>query len=126
MIADRPAELKRAQRIDEDAEIVLACKLDLAEQVRGLFAAAVAAANTKTPDGEYILAGTQSLTAPFSAAGAYGGDGVARGVPASEATVTSSAVAGSALTAANGVDVLPLAGPSSVFEPANAAAADMS
>ena len=83
-------------------------RVELANQVRALFQASVAAANTQGADGEYILAGTQSLTQPFSATGAYAGDAIARDVPATETTVASSTIAGSALTAANGVDVLPL------------------
>jgi flagellar hook-associated protein 3 FlgL len=80
----------------------------LAQQVRSLFAGALAAANTQTPDGEYVLAGTQSLTPPFSSAGAYAGDATARQLPATETTVASSTMTGSALTAASGIDVLPL------------------
>lgn len=80
----------------------------LAEQVRALFATAVAAANSRSANGEYVLAGTQSLTPPFSSAGVYTGDATARDLPAAETTVASATITGSALTAANGVDVLPL------------------
>lgn len=80
----------------------------LAEQVRALLAGALASANTRGANGEYILAGTQSLTAPFSSTGVYAGDPTTRGLPATETTVASSTITGSALTAANGVDVLPL------------------
>lgn len=83
-------------------------RAELAVQVRGLFADALAAANTQSPDGEYVLAGTQSLTPPFAATGAYAGDATARQLPATETTVATATVTGTALTAASGVDVLPL------------------
>jgi flagellar hook-associated protein 3 FlgL len=70
----------------------------LGAQVRALFDGVVASANTRTADGEYVFAGTKSLTVPFDAAGTYSGDATAR----------DASVAGSALTSANGVDVLPL------------------
>ncbi len=79
----------------------------IAIQVRSLFASALASANTRSADGEYVLAGTVSTTAPFSAAGAYSGDAVERQLHAS-GTLATSMVAGSSLTAAGGVDVLPL------------------
>lgn len=107
-IADAVAQVRTFAVQGASASYSAADRASLAEQVRGLFAAALAAANTKTADGEYVLAGTRSLAAPFSADGVYSGDAAARTVPSTESTVTSSAVAGSALTAANGVDVLPL------------------
>ncbi len=77
-------------------------------QVRALFESALASANTRAGDGEYILAGSRSTTLPFTPAGTYAGDADARQLPATESIVASSTIAGSALTAANGVDVLPL------------------
>jgi flagellar hook-associated protein 3 FlgL len=73
-------------------------RIGLGAQVRALFDSAVASANTRTSDGEYLFAGSKSLTLPFDAAGTYRGDATAR----------DASVAGSALTSANGVDVLPL------------------
>ncbi len=73
-------------------------RAELAVQVRALFGAAVGAANTRSADGEFLLAGSQSLATPFDAAGQYHGDALAR----------TGTLAGSELTAANGVDVLPL------------------
>lgn len=73
-------------------------RLAIGAQVRALFDSAVASANTRTSDGEYLFAGSKSLTLPFDAAGNYSGDATAR----------EASVAGSALTSANGVDVLPL------------------
>ena len=81
---------------------------DMAVQIRALMAGAVSAANTKTADGEYVLAGTQSTTSPFSAAGVYTGDATSRALPTSELDVADSSVTGASLTASSGVDVLPL------------------
>ena len=83
-------------------------RVALAGQVRGLFASALAAANVQGADGEYLLAGAASLTAPFTAAGAYVGDAATRAVPADGGTTTAVSIAGNVLTAARGVDVLPL------------------
>lgn len=83
-------------------------RAQLAVKARALLQGAVAAANTQTADGEYVLAGTVSLTAPFSAGGAYGGDATARALPITDDATTTGAIAGSELTAASGVDVLPL------------------
>ena len=84
-----------------------AARAGLAAQVRGLFQNALDAANTRGGDGEYVLAGAASLTAPFDPSGAYQGDASVRSVPTGDATSTPVTVAGSALTAASGVDVLP-------------------
>src|SRR5262245_34589378 len=86
-------------------------RAELAEQVRGLYAVALGAANRKSVDGEYLLAGTSSNVQPFDAAGVYSGDTTERQVAVTEDLLTSSTVAGSALTTAHGpgsVDVLPL------------------
>ena len=83
-------------------------RVELAAQVRALFEGALGAANTRAADGEYIFAGTASLAAPFDASGAYAGDAIARDLPATETATTTSTIAGSALTATGGVDVLPL------------------
>jgi flagellar hook-associated protein 3 FlgL len=69
--------------------------------------AAVAFANTKGPDGEYLLAGSASTatTPPFDATGAYSGDGARRTIEVGEGQRAISSVPGSVLTAANGQDV---------------------
>jgi flagellar hook-associated protein 3 FlgL len=83
-------------------------RVALGAQVRGLFLSALDSANVKGRDGEFLLAGTNSLAAPFDATGAYSGDARVRALP-SEGTLTAGVtIAGSDLTAANGVDVLPL------------------
>lgn len=79
-----------------------------AASVRTLMVSAIDSANQQAADGEYILAGSTSTTAPFSATGAYGGDNVARDLPISDSATSISSVTGSALTAASGVDVIPL------------------
>jgi len=83
-------------------------RAELGLQVRALFQSALAAANTKTPDGEYLLAGAASLTEPFDPSGAYVGDSTTRQVPTGDEGTAAMAVPGSELTAARGVDVLPL------------------
>jgi flagellar hook-associated protein 3 FlgL len=81
----------------------------LGVQVRGLFQNALDNANARDPSGEYLLAGSASLTQPFDAAGLYHGDATVRSVPADGSSVsTAVTIPGTALTAASGVDVLPL------------------
>jgi len=84
-------------------------RVGLGNEVRGLFQAALASANAQGPDGEYLLAGAASLAAPFDASGAYQGDAGVRTVPSNDSELTAgTTVAGTNLTAANGVDVLPV------------------
>lgn len=80
----------------------------LGAQVHGLFLNALASANAQGPDGEYLLAGSASLAAPFDATGAYLGDAKQRAAPADSGVTTNVTISGASLTAANGVDVLPL------------------
>jgi flagellar hook-associated protein 3 FlgL len=83
-------------------------RAQIAVQVRAMFAAAIDAANTQTADGEFVLAGSRSTSAPFSSAGAYAGDDDIRDLPITDDAISGSAIAGSSLTASSGVDVLPL------------------
>jgi len=76
---------------------------EIALHVRALFASAVAAANTRSPDGEYLLAGADSMTEPFDASGAYGGDASMRGLSSGQVA----SIPGAELTAAGGVEVIP-------------------
>jgi flagellar hook-associated protein 3 FlgL len=81
----------------------------LGAEVAALFQTALASANVQDANGEFLLAGSASLTAPFDPNGVYHGDASVRAVPSNNAsTLRAVTVAGSALTAANGVDVLPL------------------
>jgi flagellar hook-associated protein 3 FlgL len=77
-------------------------------QVHGLFLSALDSANARGHDGEYLLAGSLSTAPPFDATGAYVGDGAVRSVPSDGALTTDVTIPGTALTAASGVDVLPL------------------
>lgn len=77
---------------------------ELGLQARALFEAALGAANQQAPDGEYLLAGSASLAPPFAANGTYAGDATTRALPAG----TFASIAGATLTAAAGIDVLPL------------------
>jgi flagellar hook-associated protein 3 FlgL len=76
--------------------------------VRALFQNALGNANAQGSDGEYLLAGAASLTQPFDASGVYHGDASVRSVTTDPGVASSATVAGSNLTAANGVDILPL------------------
>jgi flagellar hook-associated protein 3 FlgL len=80
----------------------------LGDQVRGLFQNALDAANARGNDGEFLLAGSASLTQPFDATGVYHGDATVRSLPGDTTNTTPVTIAGTALTAASGVDVLPL------------------
>lgn len=81
----------------------------LAVSVRALFDTALGAANARATDGEYLLAGGDSLTAPFDATGAYGGDAAERAVPTLDGATSGATISGASLTAAGGgVAVLPL------------------
>jgi flagellar hook-associated protein 3 FlgL len=80
----------------------------LGTEVSSLFDTAVSTANAKDASGEYLLAGTSSLAQPFdTTTGAYSGDSTERGVNMDSVSTTIATVAGSGLTAANGVDILP-------------------
>lgn len=83
-------------------------RASLGDQVHGLFLNALDAANARGNDGEFLFAGSASLTQPFDATGAYQGDASVREVPSDTALTTGVTIPGTALTAANGVDVLPL------------------
>jgi flagellar hook-associated protein 3 FlgL len=80
----------------------------LGAEVHGLFLAALDSVNAQSNDGEYLLGGSQSLTAPFDASGVYHGDAGARVVPSNGGLTTDVTVTGASLTAAHGVDVMPL------------------
>lgn len=81
---------------------------ELAVQVRAMFASALTAANAKAADGEYVLAGSASLTKPFNDDGTYAGGSDTRNVPTSDVGQAVGNLAGSSITAADGVDVMPL------------------
>jgi flagellar hook-associated protein 3 FlgL len=83
-------------------------RANLAEQASSLFAMALSAANAKSDNGEYALAGSQSQLTPFAADGTYQGDGGVRELAIGGSASSASTIPGSRLTAAFGVDVLPL------------------
>jgi flagellar hook-associated protein 3 FlgL len=83
-------------------------RVGLGAEVRGLFQGALDSANARGNDGEYLLAGASSLTAPFDAVGVYHGDATTRAVPSGTSLSTGVTIAGAGLTASSGVDVLPL------------------
>lgn len=81
---------------------------ELAAEVRALLQTGLGAANVRAADGEYLLAGAASQTAPFDPAGNYVGDASTRRVAITDDTTTPISIPGTELTAASGVDVLPL------------------
>ncbi|MCX5742139.1 MAG: hypothetical protein NT062_06555 [Proteobacteria bacterium] len=87
-----------------------ASRKEIGTHIRALFSSAVAAANAQSPDGEYLLAGGESLTPPFDpTTGGYVGDGTTREVPMGGVAHQPATIPGSELTAATGgVDVLPM------------------
>lgn len=80
----------------------------LGDELHSMFLSALGSANTQSSNGEYLFAGSLSNVAPFDPTGAYVGDAIGRLVPAGENTTSLATIPGSRLTAANGVDVLPL------------------
>jgi len=80
----------------------------LGAEVHGLVLAALGSANAKGYDGEYLLAGDASLAEPFDPAGVYQGDAAVRVVPSDDSLTGATTIPGSTLTAAHGVDVLPV------------------
>lgn len=83
-------------------------RAELGAEIHSLFLSALGAANTQSTNGEYLLGGSQSGAPPFDATGAYVGDALARAIPASENANSFATIPGSRLTAAYGVDVMPL------------------
>ena len=80
----------------------------LGAEVQGLFQAALDSANAQGNDGEFLFGGSASTTAPFDAAGVFHGDANVRSVPSNASLTTGVTISGASLTAAHGVDVMPL------------------
>ena len=84
-------------------------RANIGAEMDSIFQTAVATANSRDPNGEYLLAGTNSLTQPFDpTTGAYTGDAIARDVNMDPTSTQVATVAGSSLTASSGVDILPM------------------
>jgi flagellar hook-associated protein 3 FlgL len=82
----------------ESLEVILA-------EVRSLRQSALAAANTRSSEGEYVLAGNQSDQAPFDADGVYQGDDATRFIETQNGLEQSASISGAVLTSAAGVDI---------------------
>jgi flagellar hook-associated protein 3 FlgL len=82
-------------------------RTNLAAEANALYQGALAAANAQGSDGTYLLAGAQTGTPPFTAAGAYQGDATKDQVATADGAHHDVSITGDVLTAANGVDVLP-------------------
>lgn len=83
-------------------------RASLGEEVRGLFKTALDNVNVRGNDGEYLLGGTASLAPPFDDTGVFHGDAVVRSVPGNGSLTAGVTISGANLTAAHGVDVMPL------------------
>jgi flagellar hook-associated protein 3 FlgL len=76
---------------------------DASAELADLRKTAIAFANTQGPDGEFVLAGAASTSAPFDTSGTYQGDSTRREIETAEGERLVASVAGSVLT--RGVDV---------------------
>ena len=74
-------------------------------EISTIFEGMLATANVRSVDGEYLLAGSNSNTPPFDAAGVYQGNDVRRTIEVSDQTFKPAGVTGTILTAAAGIDV---------------------
>jgi flagellar hook-associated protein 3 FlgL len=77
----------------------------IAAEVRGVQQSAMAAANTRATDGEYILAGSRGDQPAFDADGVYQGDDLTRTIETQSGLEQRITVSGSALTSASGIDI---------------------
>ncbi len=78
----------------------------IAAEVRALAGSALAAANETANDGQFLFAGSRGETAPFDITGTYVGDAIAAEIETAPTSKQVIALDGTALTAANGVNVL--------------------
>jgi flagellar hook-associated protein 3 FlgL len=86
-------------------------RIQLATNIRSVMLGAIGAANSRSGEGEYLLAGSASLTQPFDpTTGAYVGDATTRAIPITEGTNVTSTITGTELTASAGVDVFAVMG----------------
>jgi flagellar hook-associated protein 3 FlgL len=83
-------------------------RMGIANEVGVLRDNLIAFANARSSDGEYLLGGSLSATAPFDATGLYLGDGNVRQVVAGENRTVAGSVTGEIFTAASGIDVFAL------------------
>lgn len=91
-----------------NSDMTAASRSEIAQEVTGLFQSAVAAANSQGTDGSYLLSGTAASTQPFDpTTGAYNGNSAGTTVDTDGNQIAPASIAGTALTAASGVDILP-------------------
>lgn len=80
-------------------------RANLAVEVSAWFDTMLAAANVRSIDGEYLLAGTNSDVPPFDTNGVYQGNDVQREIEVDDGVLKRASVTGSWLTAAEGTDI---------------------
>lgn len=108
-IGDVTSQIRELALQSSNATYNASDRAQMSAQVRTLMQTAIGAANVRAADGEYLLAGSASTTAPFSTTGAYAGNGVTRDVATSADSGVRATISGADLTSANGgVDVIPL------------------
>lgn len=76
-----------------------------ATELQALRTQALALANSRAGDGEYLFAGSRGGAAPFDAAGVYVGDTLERTIASGEQATAATLASGTFLTASAGVDV---------------------
>ncbi len=108
IVSDALAQARELAIGANNSMISAADRATMAERARSLFDTALSAANARGTTGEYVLAGGQGATPPFAATGLYQGDSATRSIELGDGVTGAITVAGDALTAASGVDVLPV------------------
>jgi flagellar hook-associated protein 3 FlgL len=98
-IGDALARLKETTIQAATGTLVAGDRAGLVAVVTGLRATALAAANARGADGEYLLAGSKGDAAPFAADGSYAGDAVERNVESAEGALSPAALSGDRLQA---------------------------
>lgn len=97
--AQELAVMASSETIDEESLDAIAIELS------GLRQSALAAANSRASDGEYLLAGSQTDQPAFDANGVYQGDGLSRQMETQNGVEQRVTITGEVLTATSGVDV---------------------
>lgn len=104
-VFDRLSDVRVLAMLGGTESYSAAGRATAALEVGQLLETMIAAANTQSVDGEFLLAGSNSSVQPFDAAGAYQGNAVVREIEADDDVYKRASVPGTLLTAAGGVDV---------------------
>ena len=107
-VFDRLADVRQLAMLGGNDSYSAAGRATAALEVTQLLEGMIAAANTQSVSGEFLLAGSNSSVQPFDAVGNYQGNAVIRDIEAGQDVSKQANVPGSLLTAAGGVDVFSL------------------